>query len=232
MVWRLKVGQQWVWVYLLPPAIPIVPYNGAVPWHAATDVADCYGPSLPGLEAYRARLPYHLVDEARLKLHPMPEVRNLAEALFRLERSRTPHDIAEVLRALGDVLHGAQMQPLCRTVNVWVRLLLLRKVPKANIAEIDQIHDLLEANAMLEQTIERWFEEATTKGLAKGMQQSMQQGLAKAVTLQLQLRFGPVPPWAQDRLASAGEDQLIEWAAAVLTASSLQDLFGAGDPLQ
>jgi len=165
----------------------------------------------------------------------MQEVRNLAEALFRLERSRTPHDIAEVLRTLGAVLQGADMQPLRRTISIWVRLLLSRKVPKANMAEIDTIHDLLEANAMLEQTIERWFEEATTKGMNKGMQQGMQrgmqQGLAKAVALQLQLRFGPVPQWAQERLASASEEQLIAWTAAILTATSLQDLFGADSPL-
>ena len=130
MVWRLKVGEQWVWVYLLlefqsepdpwmalrmmvyvgllaqhlvregefhhgllPAVVPIVLYNGATPWKAHTDVADCFGPSLPGLEIYRPRLLYHLVDEARLKLHPRSEVRNLAEALFRLERSRTPPDM-------------------------------------------------------------------------------------------------------------------------------------------
>jgi len=146
MVWRLRVGEQWVWVYLLlefqsepdpwmalrmmvyvgllsqhlvregelhdgllPPVVPIVLYNGAAPWRAATDVADCFGPSLPGLEPYRPRLQYHLVDEARLKLHTMPEVRNLAEALFRLERSRTPADIAQVLRSLG--ARGQRLHP-------------------------------------------------------------------------------------------------------------------------
>ena len=260
MVWRLKVGQQWVWVYLLlefqsepdfwmalrmmvyvgllsqhlvregelhegllPPVVPIVLYNGATVWKAPTDVADCYGPSLPGLESYRPQLLYHLVDEARLKLHPVQEMRNLAEALFRLERSRTPADIAQVLRALGAVLQGADMQPLRRTITVWVRMLLRRKAPQANIAEIDGINDLLEANAMLEQTIERWFDEATMKGVNRGRQE----GLSKAVVLLIQMRFGAVPTWAQARLDDAREEQLIAWTGAILTASSLQDLFGS-----
>lgn len=276
MVWRLKVGKQWVWVYLLlefqsepdpwmalrmmvyvgllsqhlvregelhhgliPSVVPIVLYNGATPWKSPTDVADCYGPSLPGLESYRPRLPYHLVDEARLKLHPMQEMRNLAEALFRLERSRTPHDIAEVLRTLGAVLQGPDMQPLRRTITIWVRLLLRRKAPKANIEEIDGITDLLESDTMLEQTIERWFEEATTKGLQKGMQQGMQQGIqegmnqgfAKAVALQLQMRFGPVPPWAQDRLSMANEEQLTQWLGVILTAKSMDELFATDGPV-
>ena len=55
-------------------------------------------------------------------------------------------------------------------------------------------------------------------------------GFAKAVALQLQLRFGPVPDWAQARLASATEEQLIGWTGAILTATSLQALFGADAP--
>ena len=212
-------------------------------WKSATDVADCYGPSLPGLEPYRPRLLYHLVDEARLKLHPLPEMRNLAEALFRLERSRTPADIAQVLGALGQLLQGEAMQPLRRTISVWVRMLLRRKAPRANIDEIDTIHDLLEGSAMLEQTIERWFYEATMKGVNQGLQQGkqegrqegrqegiqqgMHQGYAKALALQLRLRFGAVPQWVDTRLAQASEEQLMDWMGRILTASSLSELFGA-----
>ncbi|BAO82699.1 uncharacterized conserved protein [Serpentinimonas maccroryi] len=283
MVWRLRVGQQWVWVYLLlefqsepdpwmalrmmvyvgllsqhlvkegelqdgqlPTIVPIVLYNGAAPWKSATDVADSYGPSLPGLEPYRPRLLYHLVDEVRLKLHPLADVRNLAEALFKLERSRTPADIAQVLGALGQLLQGEAMQPLRRTISVWVRMLLRRKAPRANIDEIDTINDLLEGSAMLEQTIERWFDEATMKGLKQGLQQGLQQGLeqgleqgvqrgvqqgvhqgyAKALALQLRLRFGAVPQWVDTRLAQASEEQLMDWMARILSASSLSELFG------
>jgi len=76
---------------------------------------------------------------------------------------------------------------------------------------------------MLEQTIERWFDDATLKGELKGF--------AKLVSLQLKLRFGPVPDWAQERLASASEDQLTQWASAILTAQSLNDLFGVDGPI-
>jgi len=202
----------------LPTIVPIVLYNGAAPWKSATDVADNYGPSLPGLEPYRPRLLYHLVDEARLKLHPLADVRNLAEALFKLERSRTPADIAQVLGALGQLLQGEAMQPLRRTISVWVRMLLRRKAPRANIDEIDTIHDLLEGSAMLEQTIERWFDEATMKGV--------NQGFHKGLALQLRLRFGTVPDWVEARLSKASEAELLDWMARILSASSLSELFG------
>lgn len=277
MVWRLRVGEQWVWVYLLlefqsepdawmairmmvyvgllsqhlikegelqdgqlPAVVPIVLYNGATPWKAPTDVAQCFAPSLPGLEPYRPRLLYHLVDEARLKLHPLPQMRNLAEALFRLERSRTPADIAKVLAALGQLLQGEGAQPLRRTITVWVRLLLRRRAPKASIEEIDTINDLLEGTAMLEQTIGRWFDEATLKGVNQGRQEGMEQGiqkgmeqgiqkgldtLAKVLALQVQLRFGGVPDWVTARLQGANEDALLGWSTRLLTAQSVQELF-------
>ena len=119
MVWRLRLKDRWLWVYLilefqsepdawmalrmlvylgllaedlvkrneladgqLPPILPLVLYNGLPPWHAATEVADLFAPAPRGLEAYRPRLAYHLIDEARLKLHPAGSVRTAVEALF------------------------------------------------------------------------------------------------------------------------------------------------------
>ena len=194
---------------LLPQIIPIVLYNGVPAWRGATNVADCFAPSLPGLQAYRPSQLYHLIDEARLKLHPLAEVRNLAEALFRLERSRTPTDMREVLQALDNLLKEPQMRPM------------RRRAPAANMTEMDKINGILEAHTMLEETIGNWFEEATRKGLSQGLSQGLQQGvqqglqqgrqegqqqgLVKAVSLQLQLRFGPVPEWAQSRLNAADE---------------------------
>jgi hypothetical protein len=211
---------------LLPQIMPIVLYNGAPQWRGAINVADCFAPSLPGLQAYRPSQLYHLIDEARLKLHPLAEVRNLAEALFRLERGRTPPDMREVLQTLDILLKEPQMRAMRRTVTLWVRSLLPRKAPAASIAEIDAINDILEADTMLEETIGNWFDEAKRKGLSQGLDQGRQQGLVKAVGLQLQLRFGPVPEWAQSRLDTADEAQLLVWTGKILSATSLTDLFG------
>ena len=166
---------------LLPPIVPIVLYNGTPAWKASQDVADCFGPSLPGLEPFRPRLRYHLVDEARLKLHPMAEVRNLAEALFGVEQSRTLKNTLEIMRALDAMLDDPQMKPLRRTISTWFKLLLRRKVPQANIHELDDIDDILKESTMLEQTIERWFEDATLKGVRQGEQKGRHEGMQQGV---------------------------------------------------
>jgi len=84
---------------------------------------------------------------------------------------------------------------------------------------------------MLEQTIERWFDEATMKGVKQGLQQGKQEGrhegFAKALSLQLRLRFGAVPQWVDTRLSSASEAELLDWMGRILSASSLSELFGA-----
>lgn len=143
MVWRLKVGAQWVWVYVL-----LEFQSEPDPWMALR------------MLVYVGLLSQHLVREGEL--------------------------------------HEGLLPP----------------------------NDILEADAMLEQTIGRWFDEATMKGVLQGKQEGRQEGFAKAVALQLQLRFGTVPEWAQERLSSATEEQLIGWTGAILRATSLAELFG------
>ena len=88
---------------------------------------------------------------------------------------------------------------------------------------------------MLEQTIERWFEDATLKGVRQGKQEGinegMQQGIATIVALQLQQRFGSVPDWAQERLNTASAEQLTQWLGSILTAKSMEELFGTDSPV-
>ena len=92
---------------------------------------------------------------------------------------------------------------------------------------------------MLEQTIGRWFDEATLKGVHQGRQEGRQEGahhaLARVLALQVQLRFGSVPDWVTACLQNAKEEEMLGWSSRILTAQSVQELFGdqagqAGDP--
>lgn len=63
----------------LPPVLPIVLYNGEPAWTAHTDVYDLIEVVPGGLERYRPRWSYLLLDEGTIAGHDAypPGVRNL-----------------------------------------------------------------------------------------------------------------------------------------------------------
>lgn len=209
----------------LPPILPMVLYNGVPEWKPSTEVSDCFVMPPSGLEAFRPRWRYHLVDEARLKLHPVGAVRNFAEALFNLENGQSVAEMRQVLQALDQVLRTPESQPLRRAFGLWVKWLLRRKSPRSRLEEIDQIQDIMEADTMLAERIEGWFDEATQKGIQQGRMEGRMEGEFRVLSRQLTRRFGELPVWAEDRLAKATESELEAWTDAVLTAATLEEVF-------
>ena len=62
-------------------------------------------------------------------------------------------------------------------------------------------------------------------GLARGMEQGLQQGEATVLRRLLTRRFGPLPAWAEERLAQASPQELERWADRVLEAQQLDEVF-------
>ena len=75
-------------------------------------------------------------------------------------------------------------------------------------------------------------------GIAKGMAKGRVEGLvvgrvegeSRLLKRQLERRFGPLPQWVSERLGSAKEEELEAWSEAVLTAPTLEAVFGKTDP--
>src|SRR5215213_10601005 len=83
----------------LPPILPLVLYNGVRLWNAALELA-LLVEEIPGLERYRPQFRYSLLDEGRMADEELAPLRNLAAALFRLEKSRDAATIDRVLASL------------------------------------------------------------------------------------------------------------------------------------
>ena len=62
------------------------------------------------------------------------------------------------------------------------------------------------------------------RGIATGREQGMAAGQAKMLLSQWRLKFGDLPEGAQGQVATASSAQVEAWAAAVLTASSLDEV--------
>ncbi len=73
---------------------------------------------------------------------------------------------------------------------------------------------------MLAERVKTWTEEWKQQGRQEGRQA----GEAMVLRRLLTRRFGPLPPWADDRLALAGEAELESWTDRVLEANSLEEV--------
>ncbi|HKI06624.1 MAG TPA: Rpn family recombination-promoting nuclease/putative transposase [Thermoanaerobaculia bacterium] len=109
----------------LPPVLPLVLYNGAVAWGAAQDVDELVE-RLPGApDSYRPRCRYLLLDENRIAGSELGGLRNLAAALFRLEKSRGLEEVREVVAALVEWLKNPEQAMLRQAFGIWLSKVLL-----------------------------------------------------------------------------------------------------------
>ena len=79
--------------------------------------------------------------------------------------------------------------------------------------------DILE-NKVLGPPYKRGLEE----GKQEGLQQGRQEGERKLLRRLIEKRFGPIPDWAEERLASRSAPELEELSLRVLDAQSIEDL--------
>ncbi len=73
-------------------------------------------------------------------------------------------------------------------------------------------------------SIERF---AMEEGMQQGLTQGLLQGQAKALLRLMTSRFGILPTWVQQRIASATNADLDGWLEAVLSAESIEDVFSS-----
>jgi len=109
----------------LPPVLPLVLYNGYALWGAAREVSELIEEVPGGLELYRPRLCYCLLDEMRMADSELESLRNLAAAMFRLEKSRGTEAMERVLEAAAEWLRAPGLEGLRQSFTEWVLKVLL-----------------------------------------------------------------------------------------------------------
>ena len=219
----------------LPPVLPLVLYNGNAPWSAAREVSELIEEAPGGLELYRPRLRYCLLDELRMADSELEPLRNVAAALFRLEKSREPDNLQPVVTALLEWVQDPELRRSFATFLL--KNLLPARMPGI---EIPEVADLQEVKSMLAERVKEWthqwkqegLEEGLQKGLEKGRQEGREDALVEAREVLLRdlvKRFGPLPEEIRRRVdaVSSIEDLMalsIRAGAAPSLASLVTDL--------
>ncbi len=267
VIWRVKSGQSWIYVYLLiefqstidkymavrlmtymgllyqdlistkqllpgdkgsnkrlPPVLPVVLYNGEKRWNAATELKELIVNLPGGLEQYLPSLKYLILDEGAYKDSELTSLKNLVAAIFRLENSTSYKEVLEVIENLIEWLSTPEQARLRRSFSIWINRVL--KAPEQESQTPVNIHDLVEIKTMLSQRIPQWLRESEARGEAKGEAKGEARGEAKTLLKLLDLKFGPLPQWVEPKIDSASKEQLDHWVEGILTADTLDSLFG------
>jgi hypothetical protein len=201
----------------LPPVLPIVLYNGANAWRAATDLADLLASAPDGLRPLQPAQRYLLIAEREYPPGSLDCKTNLVAALFRLEHSRTTQDMERVLVSLSEWLAEPRYASLRRDFSRFATWQLRRKVKDPTIPETA---DLLEIRSMLEERRLDWWEQWRLEGILEGE--------ARLLHRLLERRFGSLPTWVEERLAKALEENLVRWGERLLDPTvSLEQLLAS-----
>ena len=168
---------------------------------------------------------YLLLDEGSYHDHELATLRNLTAALFRLENSRTPEDVQQILQALIIWLQSPEQSRLRRTFTIWLkRVFLPGRMPKVRF---DEVKDLQEVRNMLLEQSKIWTENWKQEGIEEGLQKGRQEGEAELLLRLLERRFGPVDETIRTRIRAADSQTLLTWGEQILTAQTIEEVFEA-----
>jgi predicted transposase/invertase (TIGR01784 family) len=218
----------------LPPVLPVVLYNGIPPWLSAQDIFDLIETVPGGLEKYQPHSKYFLLDEGRIADSELAPLRNLAAALFRLEKSRGPAEIQTVVEALLEWLQAPEQAEMRRSFSSWLsKVLLPARLPGI---EIPGLADLQEVKTMLAERVMEWTREWEQEGFQKGHERGLLEGHEKGreealsrvrdvLVHEIERRFGPIPTQILQRIEEIRSfEEVVTLSMRAATAPSLDAL--------
>ena len=177
----------------LPKVAPVVVYTGTAPWTAATALAEVtpkWPRSLEPMGVCDQTMQYVLVSA-----RDAPEIecreRNLADGLFRMERSDGKEEISAASVWMHEALQRANDEALEDNVVRWFNDVFCETRLTGMEAKVSSLSEVPE---MLDQNFESWADRFAAEGRAEGRAQGLAEGAAqgrKQLLLRLvRARFG------------------------------------------
>lgn len=162
----------------------------------------------------------HTDEQLGLRQTPLSgvfSVENAGESWEALQRA--------VDRIVAIIQADPHKERIDRIITRWLKRHLQRIAPKAGL-DLEQLNSLVEDRDMLAENLENLVKKERLEGRQEGRQEGRHEGVEGTLRKQIALKFGELPEWADQRLASATDAQLDEWVVQILSADSLEALLG------
>ncbi|WP_341327611.1 Rpn family recombination-promoting nuclease/putative transposase [Methylotuvimicrobium sp. KM2] len=214
----------------LPPVMPIVIYNGSSDWTGPVAIDGLIDSVHPALSAYTPRLSYFLLQEKDTpKDYSQKHPNNLVGHLIAMEHCRTPDDMRACIQRLHQQLKTPQYQDIRRSFAIWLSRLLRVKLKQDSIPEYQELN---EVDAMLAEQMTDWtlqwknegMKEGEKIGEKRGEKRGVRKEAAHLLSMQIRLKYGDLPAWAEQRIQQADTRQLEKWAGRIFAADTLDAL--------
>ena len=172
----------------LPPVLPVVLYNGASPWTAASSVEELVAPEgRPAGPA--ARVPvyagsgYVMLDVGRVRGGDSPPD-DVVSLVIGIEKMSSLEEGYATLLEVFSVLRGSEHRGLRRVFHEWFGLLAGQGAGGAAIEEFEEMERQEEAGELrtpVQDRVRAWQEAERAQGLAQGRAEGVAQGRAEGV---------------------------------------------------
>ena len=219
---------------MLPVIIPVVLHHSDGGWTAATRFEALF--DLPrGAAEFTPHFRFALDDLAAQSEQSLQDRAVSAYTrlvLSALKQARGEREVRKLLLGWIDLIHAMLREPDGGGAMALILRYLLEVRGAAEFATIDTtVREITAAHGDVMQTIaqmleSRGMERGLQQGRQEGVQQGMQQGERELLLRLLRRRFGELSAAVRERVAAAQTPELDRWAEQLLTAASLEEVFG------
>lgn len=163
-----------------PPVLPVVIYNGARRWNAATLMRDLFAPAANELRGYLPQHQYLLIDLGALDSARLPPA-NVVSLIAMLEQARSHGQLQELGASLAEWLRRIGETELLDSFGLWIRGVLSERAgPSGNPSELWNANEE-ESMSTLAEKVRKWGDELNQQWLEKGIEQGIERGRREGI---------------------------------------------------
>lgn len=228
-VWTWHSGQRDARPGVLPPVIPVLLHHGREPWAGPLSVLDMVE-APEGIADLARSLACVLFDLGPADPESLPEDPEIRSVLAALRHSRDRSVPEDVLRAiLSGPREGTELE-LQLAVYVAKAYDLTRERLEAALrqARPERWESLMGtvAEELVRESRDAWI----ARGIAEGEARGEARGKAEALLRLARLKFGDVPAPLAGEVRTAPTAALDRWLEALVSADTLEEVFGQRGP--